>query len=304
MRYVRRMNHTRVGAFALVLVAAAGCGKAKPKIAENDKDHAAPGSGSTAATVATVATVAPTPLPPPPPQPTPPLVLPADVDASKPLSVAELDHIVKQWPDKGEFTFVGFPAFFMGSDDTLRTGLDLAAQPEVKNDQALVRCDLAASEAGKKVDNKTAITVKGKLYGIWSGKPPTMWFEDCVVIAQPGSAQADAQPVPGGTAAVAIDRLAGAYMGWQGKELSVTGAYFGSTISRGKGDKIIDVRIDLLTAIGSYEGKVGCHLPLVEPNAALNAVMEKNRSALTVRGTLKDGLYRGAQLDPCTVVSP
>ena len=229
--------------------------------------------------------------------------LPADVDAAKPLSVAVFDRIVKQWPDKGECTFVGFPAFFMGNDDTLRTSLDLAAQPEVKNDQALVRCDLAASEAGKKVDNKTAITVKGKLYGIWSGTPETMWFEDCVVVAQPGAAQADAQPVPGGTAAVAIDRLVAAYLGWKGKEVSVTGAYYGSTISRGKGDKIIDVRIDLLTAIGSYEGKVGCHLPLVEPDPALNALMEKNRPALTVRGTLKEGLYRGAQLDPCAVVS-
>ena len=46
------MNHSRVGAFALVLVVAAGCGKGKPGIAENDKDHAAPGSGSTAAPVA------------------------------------------------------------------------------------------------------------------------------------------------------------------------------------------------------------------------------------------------------------
>lgn len=75
------------------------------------------------------------------------------------------------------------------------------------------------------------------------------------------------------------------------------------TISRGPADKIIDVRVDLLTAIGDHHGKVGCHLPLVEPDAAQEALMEQHRSALTVRGVLKDGLYRGAQLEPCTVAS-
>lgn len=288
MRYLRPMNRTRVATLALVLLVASGCGKGKDK-AKGTAGGSAAGSGSATA-----------PVDPKPPKPS--MVMPADVTADKPLSVAELDRIVKQWPDKGELTFVGFPALVMGNDETLRTSLELAAQSEVKNDKALVRCDLAASEAGKKVDNKTAITVKGKLAGVFAGSTE-MWFTDCVVVASPGSALVDALPLAGGKDAVAIDRMVAAYLGWTGKELTVTGVYSGSTISRGAGDKIIDVRIDLLKAIGDYEGKVGCHLPLVEPDPALTALMEKNRSALTVRGTLKEGLARGAQLDPCMVVS-
>lgn len=292
------MNRTRFATFALVLLAASACGKGKAKAKDNAGSSAA-GSGSGSAIAAPIDAA---PAPPPPP-PLPAFVMPDDVTADKTLSVADVAKIVQQWPDKGEYTFVGFPALFMGDHETLRTSIDLAAQSELKSDKALVQCDLAASEAGKKVDNKTAITVKGKLAGVFAGSTK-MWFTDCVVVASPGSALVDALPTPGGKDAVAIDRMVGAYMGWTGKEVTVTGAYFGSTISRGAADKVIDVRIDLLREIGNYDGKVGCHLPLVEPDAALNARLEKNRSALTVRGTLKEGLARGAQLDPCTVVSP
>lgn len=297
------MGRARTRSIFAVVVLMAACGKGKGKDEDEGKDK--PAQPAAAGSAAVAPTPTPPPTPPPPPRPT--VVMPADVPADRPLSVAELDRIVQQFPEKGSFTFVGYPAFFLGDSEDLRTTIDLAATAEQKSDAALVTCGLATSEAGKHVDNKTPVTVKGTLRGVWTGKHEMMWFEECTVLGQGTAAKPEALPLVGSAEPVAVDKLSAAYMGWKGKEVTVTGTYFGTTISRrteAQGGAIIDVRLDLLTATGEMTPQVGCHLPLEQPSAELDARLEKHRAALTVRGTLEEGLARGAQLDPCTVVSP
>lgn len=289
---------------ALVLIVAsqsAGCGKKReksPTVTSGVKSGSAAGSGSSGTGSAAVA---PPPVA-PPPKATATVTLPSDVAADKALSVEDLNRLLKQWPKDAEYTFVAYPAFFFGDDDTLRTSLKFAATPSTKDDKAIAACDLAESEKGKKVDNKTLVTMRGKLYGRFGAKRELMQFNQCVVVAQGAAAKPDALPLPG-TEPVAVDKLVAAYMGWWGKEVTVTGAYGSITTSQDKAKKIIDVRVDLLTKIGQFTPSVGCHLPEVQPDPALLATMDRNRPALTVRGTISDLVFDAPQLEPCSIES-
>ncbi len=287
----------------VVVGVSAGCGKKKEKspptapAAKNGSAAVAPPpTGSAGSAAVTPPPVTPVPVPPKT------ATLPNDVAADKPLSVEELNRLLKQWPKDAEYTFVAYPAFFIGDADTLRTSLKLAATPSTKDEKAIVTCDLAESEKGKKVDNKTLVTMRGKLYGRFGAKRELMKFDQCVVVAQGTPAKTDAAPLPG-SEPVAAEKLVAAYMGWWGKEVTVTGAYGSITTSKDKAKTIIDVRVDLLTKIGNFKPSVGCHLPEVEPDPALLATMDRNRPALTVRGTISDLAFDAPQLEPCSIES-
>lgn len=281
---------------ALIIVSLLGaCGKGK--------DNAGPppassGSGSSAAP-----TVKPAAKPAEPAPVVPAIKLPGDVSADKPLSVVEADAIAKAWPADKELTFIGYPAFFIGDSGQLNMGLKLAAEAAQKDSKALAYCtSMAPSEKDKKVDNATPLTIKGRFTGRWDKQ--LVAFKDCVITASGTAAKPDA--VLGGPQPVGVDKLAAGYLGWFGKEISVTGYLGNQTISRKlpkDGGAIIDVRLDLMVEAGKFARKVGCHLPLVEPEGALKESLEKNKAKLTVKGTIKDFVFGELQLDPCTAIT-
>jgi len=244
------------------------------------------------------------PPPAPPARPAEPAaVMPADVPADKVLSVAELDAIMKRWAEGTEVSVAGYPTFYIGDEADLRTELDLAAQPAAEHDDRLVTCELAAPPAKERVSNKTPVVMKGKLAGLWPpGEGKQVRLKDCVLVSRDKPFDAAAPAVPGGAAPIPADKLHLAIAGWIGKQLTVTGVYFGTTISKNKDGKPIEVRFDLLTAAGDFEPKVGCHLPLVEPTPELDAALNKNRDSVTVRGKFKEVVFGAPQLEPCAPV--
>ncbi|HTM22018.1 MAG TPA: hypothetical protein VL172_15960, partial [Kofleriaceae bacterium] len=181
----------------MAVCALTGCGKKK----ENGDDQGKEGPAPTVPAV------------PPPPAaadaaaaapPAPKVVMPSDVSADKPLSVAELDAIMKQWKDGTEVAVTGYATFFIGEDGELGTSIKLAAQPGQKEDKAILECDLVDAAKGKKVDNKTLLTFTGKVAGRWGNNWELMLLKDCAL--------ADKAPA----AAKPVADLVAAYMGWFG----------------------------------------------------------------------------------------
>jgi hypothetical protein len=278
------------------LAAALGCGPKDPGPTTSKTDAGA-------VTKAPVTSAAPISAPASAP-PAAKVISPDMVPGDKPISVADLDAIVKQWADGTEVTVAGYPTFFIGTEEAFRNVAEMAAAPGKATDDHVVRCELAIPDPTTKVKNTAPVVMKGTLAGTWPSKGRTVVsLTKCTVVSVDKPFDAAAPAIPGAATPIPVDKLHQAITGWIGKDLQVSGYYMGITTSKSKDGKIIDVRIDLLSESGKFEPKVGCHLAKAEPDAATNARLEKNRANLTVKGKLKDVVFGSAQLDPCELVS-
>lgn len=275
-------------------VALAGAGSAC------QKNEAAP--PAQAATAASPAAPAPVAAPAAASRPAAPgIVIPEDVSADKPIAAAKLRAAIAAWYKK-PVTVVGYATFKEGDSGTLSWVVSLASAPGSGQQKAVVDCQVMAPDRSKQVDNKTPLTLKGT---VTAPRSERVTLEDCTVVAQGQLAKPDSLAAPGSPEPVSVDKLAAAYAGWFGKEVTAFGKGNGVTSSTDKDGKVTDVRVDvdLVDPEGRYKNQLGCHVASLDLVANIKPIMDRTPDSFTVRGKIARFNDERPQLEPCVVVS-
>lgn len=222
-------------------------------------------------------------------------LMPDDVTADKAIAASDLKATLMQWVDR-EITATGYATFSSGTEGDLGSGVEIAAQPGSASEKSLLRCSFGPANKVKHADNKTMLTFKGTVDGVL-GKD--MLIHDCAILET---------PIAGGDAPIAVEKLVPAYMGWYGKEVTLTGLGNGATSSTSKikgVETVTDLRVDIdkVDADGRYVNQAGCHLNPPKLDPGFSELTKRLGPAFTVRGTIKS-IYKGrADLEPCVIVS-
>jgi hypothetical protein len=269
------------------------CGSKEPA-----QDKAAPVADKPPADKPAGSAVVVKPSPPAPAK----LLLPADVDPSKPMPVTELHAALDVWKLGTRVAVAGYPKFFIGDAGKIGYELELAATAGgTRETKTLVQCR-PKTDVATEVSNTEPVVIEGALDGI-AGKDDkrAVSLTDCTLVSK-GTKIADAPADPRAGTPIPIQKLYDVYLGWQGTEVSVTG-HFVSITTSSAADKttVIDVRVDLGTE--ELKALLGCHLAKQTPDPVLVEKLGKDRVNTVVRGKVSSESFGYPQLEPCAITN-
>jgi len=170
---------------------------------------------------------------------------PFQIDPSKPISVQALNQAYLGWQNK-TVTVVGYPNTFFEEED-LKDAKTIKLTGASGDKLTLFECELAQPLTAK-LSKKKAITIQGKYSKMFGpvGKAIAI-LSDCKIIANDEPMPAAAQVTAFGikeTDKISAASLFSGLTAWEGKEISVTGYYGGTTKSNNQYGS--SIRVDLL----------------------------------------------------------
>ncbi len=210
------------------------------------------------------------------------------------LPVEKLHEAVTAWDGK-TVTLVGYPSLFFDTEK-LRAGSNtLMTIAEKDGAEKLIRFELAEETA--EITRGQMIVIQGTIEKVWDTQiqlKDTKLVE--VLPADASPSYTEPNPFTVGDSQMSAEAFHKAYFGWEGKVVSVNGAYWGTTTSTTSSGKTI--RVDL-TPVGGGDKMVGANFK-EDPSDRLSA----NRDNVEIKGTVQGRFFESITLEDCTVLKP
>ena len=214
---------------------------------------------------------------------------PSEVDVNKPIDAGEANFQIDCWDGK-KVDVAGYGFVFYGDSLETRSGLNLT--DSMGGTKKLVDCRFASPPALLKIAKTDMIHIRGNIRGDFFG---AVSMDSCEIIAVAKSIPT--QPLdPFAKVLMSAIDLSADYYKWEGKEISVIGDYYMTTISTTAYGKTI--RIDMKKP-GTYDKVAGCTFK-EDPSAKIRV----NEKGVIIKGKIKTYTPWGyMSLEDCTVVN-
>ena len=214
------------------------------------------------------------------------VLTPDMVNSSRTLSVKQLTDAWFAWKGK-RVTVTGYCNFFF-SEGEIGKSVKVVANPGDK--KKLLSCEMRTNYSGR-FAKTVPVVIEGNIKGngFWG-----IELTDCVLVSKGKTVKTvkASSSAPSGSVFDAGD-FARSYSGWLGKEVSVTGYYWGTTTSTTRYGKTI--RVDLQYPKNTRL-KVGCEMREAHERIT-------RRSGVIIRGRVSGEVFGNVRMTNCVFVN-
>ncbi len=214
---------------------------------------------------------------------------PSAVDVNKPIDAIEANYQINCWDGK-KIEVAGYGFVFYG--DSLETKTWMNLTDSAGGSKKLVDCRFADTPSLAKIAKTDMIHIRGNVRGDFFG---AVWMDSCEIIAV-------AKSIPTQTAdpfskkVMDAISLSSDYYKWEGKEISIIGDYYMTTISITKYGKTI--RVDLKNS-ANYDKVAGCNFK-EDPTAKIRV----NEKGVIIKGKVNSrAAYGYLMLEECSLAN-
>jgi hypothetical protein len=214
---------------------------------------------------------------------------PSAVDVNKPIDAIEANYQINCWDGK-KIEVAGYGFVFYGDSLETSTWMNLTDTAGGRN--KLVDCRFENPPSLAKIAQTDMIHIRGRVRGDFFG---AVWMDSCEIIAVAKSIPTQAADpfVKGVMDAIS---LSSDYYKWEGKEISIIGDYYMTTISTNKYGKTI--RVDLKNS-ANYDKVAGCTFK-EDPTDKIRV----NERGVIIKGKVNArAAYGYLMLDSCSVMN-
>jgi hypothetical protein len=214
---------------------------------------------------------------------------PSAVDVNKPIDAIEANFQINCWDGK-KIEVAGYGFVFYGDSLDTKSGLNLT--DSAGGSKKLVDCRFVNPPSLLKIAKTDMIHIRGNIRGDFFG---AVSMDSCEIIAVAKSIPAQAVD-PFGKTVMNANELSSDYYKWEGKEISVIGDYYMTTISTTSYGKTI--RVDLKNA-ATNDKVVGCDFK-DDPTEKIRV----NEKGVIIKGKIKTYTpYGYLMLEECSLVN-
>jgi hypothetical protein len=214
---------------------------------------------------------------------------PSAIDVNKPIDAVEANTQIDCWNDK-KIEVAGYGFVFYGDSLDTKSGLNLT--DSAGSSKKLIDCRFVTPPSLTKIAKTDMIHIRGNIRGDFFG---AVSMDSCEIIAVAKSIPTQTAD-PFGKGLMNAISLSADYYKWVGKEISVIGDYYMTTISTTAYGKTI--RIDLKNG-SNYEKEVGCEFK-EDPSAKIRV----NEKGVIIKGKIQVRAPFGyLMLEDCSVVN-
>lgn len=214
----------------------------------------------------------------------PPVLTPDSVTPVRVLTVKQLSGAYFVWQDRT----VTLTGFCKGYTDRVKIGMKAELTATPTEYRALASCAMK-QDYPEEFPRIEPVVIRGRVKGdsYWGVE-----LVDCELVSR-GKSVATTAPVPGAGGVFTVKDFAAALGAWKGREVSVTGYYWGTTTSTTSYGKT--VRIDLQDGANGNL-KVGCNMK--EDHKQID-----NRDGVIIRGFIEGETFGRVSLTNCILVN-
>jgi len=215
-------------------------------------------------------------------------ISPDNVDVSKAIPIADLSYAYFAWKGK-KISVKGYCAFFFDKG-SIGKEVTLTGSPDDK--KKLIKCKML-EEYPEKFSKNTPVVISGTIDRDYFGK---ILLKDCTLKVKDASetktVKANPYKIDPDKAMTALDFYK-LFYGWMGKEITVTGYYWGTTTSTTKYGKTI--RVDLKDP---KSGKISVGCEMKEEHDKII-----NRKGVMIKGQITRAVFGRVRMTNCEFVN-